>query len=104
MIKLTDEQKVGLSVAYETAGGNPATVDGKPVWASSNEEVLKLEVSEDGFSAVAVSGALGSAQVTVTADADLGEGTREVLAIGDFEVVAAEAALAKITAGTPETK
>lgn len=104
MFILTDEQQVALSVAYKTAAGNPARVDGVPVWTSSDPSIVSLIVAEDGLSAQAVSGALGSAQITVSADADLGEGVREILATLDIEVHAAEAIAAIVVAGTPELK
>lgn len=102
---LTDEQRVSLAVAFVTAAGNPARVDGVPVWASSDETILIVEPSADGLSAVATTvGPLGTAQVSVHADADLGEGVREVVGVLDIEVQAAEAVSASIAAGTPELK
>ena len=105
MLKLTDEQKVALSIDPRTAAGNPASVDGVPVWTSSDPDIVALEVAEDGKSAVATAaGGLGAAQVSVVADADLGEGVRELTGVLDIEVLAAEAVELGITAGTPELK
>ncbi len=105
MLILTDEQKVALAIEPQTAAGNPAKVDGKPVWSVSDSNVITLTVAEDGLSAEAVStGVLGTAQVTVVADADLGEGIRELNAVLDIEVKAAEAVSLGIKAGTPVTK
>lgn len=102
---LTDEQKVQLSINPVTAAGNPAKVDGLPVWTSSDEGVITLEVAEDGLSAWAKTvGNLGSAQLIVKADADLGEGIREIIAILDVEVKPAEAVTLSILAGVPELK
>lgn len=102
---LTDEQKVKLSVSFLTKAGNAAKVDGAPVWSSSNDTVISLVVAEDGLSADAVTvGPLGSAQVSVSADADLGEGVRSIVGTLDLEVVAAEAATVGIAAGAPELK
>jgi len=105
-IILTDEQKVTLSVAFKTAAGNPAVVDGVPVWASSDPAIVSLEVAADGMSAVATTvGPLGTVQVSVVADADLDEGeTREVTGTLDIEVKASEAVTVGIAAGTPEPK
>jgi hypothetical protein len=104
-MKITDEQAVDLSIAFETAAGNPARVDGVPVWENSNPEVVDLIVAEDGLTASATSkGPLGLAQISVTADADLGEGVRPLTAIGELEVVAAEAARGVVTFGTPRLK
>jgi hypothetical protein len=102
---LTDEQKVKLSVGFFTKAGNPAKIDGLPTWASSDPSIITVTVSEDGLSADAVTaGPLGTVQVTVSADADLGEGTRLITGVLDIEVRAAEAVSANIAAGTPESK
>jgi hypothetical protein len=82
---LTDEQKVKLSVGFFTKAGNPAKIDGLPTWASSDPSIITV-------------------QVTVSADADLGEGTRLITGVLDIEVRAAEAVSANIAAGTPESK
>jgi hypothetical protein len=102
---LTDEQKVQLSINPVTAAGNAARVDGVPVWSVSDSNVLSLEVAEDGLSAwVSTVGPLGESQVAVVADADLGEGRRELAATLDVTVVAAEAASLAISAGAPVLK
>lgn len=102
---LTDVQMVTVDVAFADAEGNPADVEGAPVWASSDESVLTVTPSDDGFGAdVSSVGPLGSAQVSVTADADLGEGTTEVIGLLDVEVVASAAVAATLTPGTPEDR
>jgi hypothetical protein len=102
---LTDEQKAQLSIQPVTAAGNPARVDGVPVWTVSDDTVATVEVSEDGLSAWVVStGKLGTTQVAVTIDADLGEGVRAVAATLDLQVIAAEAVSVTISAGTPVLK
>lgn len=105
LLVLTDEQQCALSIQPLTAAGNPATVDGVPVWDVADDSLLSIEVSEDGLSAVVVTvGPLGTTQVNVSADADLGAGTRTITAVLDVQVVAAEAATLNITTGTPEIK
>jgi hypothetical protein len=106
MLILTDEQKVALAVEFKTAAGNPAKVDGVPVWSSSDESVVTVEASEDGLSAVATAvGPLGTAQISCEADADLDEGeTRVITGVLDIEVRAAEAVIAVVAAGAPEPK
>lgn len=100
---LTDTQKASMTVKYESAAGNPAVVDGAPVWASSNAAILEVTASPDGMSAVARSvGPAGPAQVSVTADADMGEGTKEIVFVQDFEVKAGQAVTGGITVGAPE--
>jgi hypothetical protein len=105
MVTLTDLQKVPLTISPVDAVGNPALVEGIPVWTSSNEAVLTVIPAEDGLSAVATTvGPLGVAQVTVTADADLGEGVTMIAGTEDFTVLASQAVSMGITTGVPEVK
>ena len=102
---LTDLQKVSLSVAFTSAAGNPAQVDGVPVWLSSNEAVVTVVAAEDGMSAVATTvGPIGEAQVPVSADADLGEGVKPIVGTLDITVIGSEAVFAGLAAGIPELK
>jgi len=104
---LTDEQKVQLSIQPVTAAGNPARVDGAPTWLVSDDTILSLLVAEDGLSASAwaiATGTLGSSQVSVTADADLGAGVRPLSAVLDVQVIAAEAVALSINVGAPVLK
>jgi len=99
---LTDIQQVTLAITAVDARGNPAKLDGAPVWATSDAALLSIVASEDGLSCVATAvGPLGTAQVTVSADADLGEGTRELAGLLDVEIIASEALNITIVPGTP---
>lgn len=100
MLVLTDSQKVPLSAAFKTKAGNPAQIEGDPTWASSNESVIQLRDDNGVFKAFAVG--LGQAQVSVTGDADLGEGVKNVTGTLDIEVRPGEAVSASIDAGAPE--
>ncbi len=102
---LTDEQKVSISLQPVTAAGNPAKVDGAPTWSSSDPSILALDVAPDGLSAVATTvGPVGTSQIHVNADADLGAGVVPLDALLDVEVIAAQAASLTLVAGTPELK
>lgn len=102
MLILTDKQEVDLSVAFTSKAGNPAKVDGTPAWVSSNEAVVTVVAAADGLSVVAKAvGPLGTAQVSVSADADLGEGVRLITGTFDITVEASEAVVAGVAAGTP---
>ena len=104
LITITNEEKVPVTLAPLTAAGNPATVDGTPVWAVISGDAT-LEVSADGMSAYLVSGAANTnSQVTVTADADLGEGVTEITDTLDLAVVAATASQLGATVGAAELK
>lgn len=102
---LTVDQKVPVSVSFADRNGNPAQVQGAPVWAVSDANVLSVTASEDGMSAVVDTvGALGTAQVSVSADADLGDGVKTLVGTLDIEVHAGEAVVANVAAGAPVAK
>jgi hypothetical protein len=85
--------QIQVAVSYVDGAGNPATVDGDPTWSSSDPTLVTVIADPaNAFEAVLRAvGPLGQAQVTVTADADLGEGIREILTLMDVAVVAGEA-------------
>ena len=99
---LTDSQQVLLSIQPVDKKGKPAKVDGIPAWVSSNLDVLTLSVAPDGLSATAVALDLGHSQISVMADADLGEGVVLLTGIEEVDVVAGQAVSLAITAGVPE--
>ena len=103
MLVLTDSQQVSLGIAVTDKKGNPASIDGAPVWASSDSSVATVEPSADGMTAVAKAvGPLGTAQISVTADADLGEGVKSIVGTLDVQVVGGQAVAIGLNAGTPE--
>lgn len=110
---LMEGQRVLLAGAFKTRRGNDADVQ-NPTWASSAEDIVTLseptaeERTAKGLSptvqarwASAV-GPVGSAQVQLMADADLGDGVREITGLLDLTVSAAEATQVLMTAGEPE--
>lgn len=104
MLVLTDVQKVALAINPVSAAGNPAVVE-SVAWSVSDDTLFTLEVSEDGLSAVLfTTGKLGSGQVNVIADADLGDGVTEIAGALEVSVQASEAVSLNISAGTPEAK
>jgi hypothetical protein len=92
-------KQVHVQVAYIDAGGNPATIDGDVIWDSSDETIAAVIVdTSDTSKALVRSGTkLGQAQITATADADLGDGTREIITPVDISVVAGEAVAGTIS-------
>lgn len=99
-LKIT--QKLPLSVEFQDKLGNPAKVDGAPVWAVSDETLATLSVAADGMSAELVpTGAIGEFKVQVSADADLGEGVKSILGELAIELLPAEAVSVAIKAGEP---
>ena len=102
---LTNAQKVGLSLQPLDQYGNPARVDGTPLWGLSDETLGTLDVAPDGLSAeFTTSGTLGVEQVNATADADLGAGVRPITATLDIQIEPSEAVSLGIVAGVPEPK
>lgn len=99
---LPDDQSVSASVTFQDAKGNAARVDGVPVWAADPAGIVELVVADDGMSAVVKPvGPLGSVQVSVTADADLGAGNVPLALLGTVEVIAGTAVAGSINFGAP---
>jgi hypothetical protein len=102
MLILTDTQEVDLAIKPLDRKGKPAQVDGVPEWTSSDPTIAKLTPSEDGLSAVVVAtDNLGSVQIRVMADADLGEGVEPITGVLDLEIAGGKAVSLGIIAGTP---
>jgi hypothetical protein len=98
---LTATQEFDLAIKPVDKKGNAAQVDGVPVWASTNVEIVTVTAAEDGLSCIAKANKIGDAQISVKADADLGEGIRELVGVLDITVVAGEAATLTIINTAP---
>jgi len=98
---LPDRHQVQVRIDYVDADGNAASVDGDVAWSSSDANIATVTVdpSDSQLATVAATtgGTIGQVQITARADADLGEGTRELLTTMDVEVVAGEAVAGTIT-------
>ena len=80
-----------VSLVLKDKFGNDASVDGAPVWASTNPDIATVTPSADGLSCTLVSsGRMGTAEVTVDLDADLGEGVRSLTGSALVDVVSGE--------------
>jgi hypothetical protein len=104
MARITNEQRIKLSVAPKTAAGRDAKIDGAVTFESSDSILVSIQPIDD-LSAYAVANMAtegGAVQITATFDADLGQGVRTVSASGALEVVRAEAETAEIVFGDPE--
>lgn len=91
--------QVHAAIGYVDAGGNPAVVDGDVAWGSSNSAVADVVVDPQNSMActIAARSAAGTAQITATADADLGSGVRTLVTLLDFTVVPGEAVAGTIS-------
>ena len=106
-ITMTDSQQVDIGpVTAVDKAGNPAPLDGTPEFTVSDESILTVVVDENDptMAMVVTVGALGTAQLVVKADADLGEGVVEVIGTVDFTIVAGQAVSINVAVGTPTEK
>ena len=102
---LPADKQVQLQIGYVDANGNPATIDGVVTWESSDEEIASIEpleatpqgTPEGGVVTLVPGTKVGNCQVTARADADLGEGLRELVTLLDVTVVGGEAVTGTIT-------
>lgn len=103
MLVLPNDHKVTASIQPVDAKGNPAAIDGLASWSSSSADIAAVTaISADSLSADIVPGAtLGSCQINVQADADLGSGITSITGVLDVQVVAGEAIGFTITTAPP---
>ena len=103
MLALPDDHKVTVSIQPVDAKGHPATIDGLAVWTSSNKDIADIaNVSPDSLSAEVIPGTLlGTCQINVQADADLGSGITNITGVLDVQVVGGQAVGFTIQTGTP---
>jgi hypothetical protein len=102
---LPDGMQCHVAISYVDAEGNPAQVDGAIHWESSNTECADVFVASDAETTTATIRAktLGTTQISARADADLGDGVKEIVTTMDIEVVAGEAVAGSISpTGAPE--
>jgi hypothetical protein len=102
----TDQFYQAVALTITDSKGRPAEVDEPPTWASSDETVLTVTVASDGMSADINTVAVGTARVTVTADADLGEGVVPITGVTEDIIVTSGsvASVMTLTLGTPVDK
>jgi hypothetical protein len=93
MLMLPNDHKVPVSIEPVDAKGNPAAVEGVPAWTSSAETIAYVSnIASDGLSAEVLPGdSIGTCQINVTADADLGSGVTPINGVLDVQVVAGQA-------------
>lgn len=95
-IKATDAPRT-LRLAFKDAEGNPATIDGVPVWNPIDPALGTLTPAADGLTAEFNPGSPSSGQISVTCDADLGEGVKEITGLLDVVVLPGEAVTVEIS-------
>jgi hypothetical protein len=104
-VLLTIDQTLPLAIQPVDRLGNPAKVDGAPVWTVSDPTIGEItSLAADGLSCVFNTLAAGVAQIVVTADADLGVGVRTISGTLDVQIESGEAVGLAILAGAPVAK
>lgn len=102
MADFTTEQVLPFTFKVADGRGRLVATDGTPVAVSSDETVATVGplTSGDGktWAGEASSVAPGSGRITVSADADLGEGVQEVVGVLDINVTLDERTGARIVA------
>jgi hypothetical protein len=102
---LPADMQVEVQVSYVDASGNPATVDGDVTWSSSDDTIVQVQVNsaDSTLCEVIAPGPVGNAQVTATADADLGAGSTPIVCLMDVTVASGQAVSGTIQpVGPPE--
>lgn len=101
-MNLKVSQNLPCTIDIKDARGNPALVDGPPVWSVTDAALATVVAAADGMSAlVSPIGPMGSFQVQVNADADLGAGVKTIVGTLDIDLVAGDASIVTIAAGAP---
>lgn len=78
-------------LGFKTKHGKPAKVDGAPVWSSTTSDVIEIDQDADGMSATIHAVGEGEAVLQITADADLGEGVKPLVAQRNIQVLPGDA-------------
>ena len=97
---LTTVQKAPVALRALDAKGNPASFDGPATFETTDPTIVSLG-NVTPTSCDLVAGAVGTAQIRATVDADLGAGVRPLVGILDIEVLAAEAVTLELVPGPP---
>lgn len=106
-LTLTNTQKAIVRIKrFKNAKGGDATVDGIPAWASADETSVVVTASEDGKTVeIKTVGPVSPAgiptRVTMTADADLGEGVSPIFGTVDVTVKPGQAVEVELEADAP---
>lgn len=77
-----------VTISFTKADGTPGTVDGIPVWESSDPTVLSVVAAADGLSGEVTWAGVGQAVLTIRADGDLGTGVFPIVLSETFNLLA----------------
>lgn len=99
---MKDSEKVLLTLEPRSLKGNLAPVDGVPEWTITDPAVATVVPAADGLTAYAVAQGAGTCEASASADGDMTEGVRLILAPPVTITVTVEAETLTIVAGVPE--
>jgi hypothetical protein len=102
-VQMRNDQHLSMKVQFTDKVGQPAQVEGAPVWDVSDASFGSVRASDDGMSAAfSPAGPAGACQINCTADADLGEGVRNIIGTLDVTISGGEAVMVAIEAEVVE--
>lgn len=94
MSDLPDDKTASATVTPIDAKGNPAQVEaGSAVWTSSDDTIATVVADPANQLAATVTptGPLGTAQIKMECDADLGAGVATIVFLGDVNIIGGQA-------------
>lgn len=101
-LSITNSQQVALALEPQDRRGVPAPIDGIPTWQTSDPTIAAVEPAADGLTAVVKAvGPVGTARITATADADLGDGVQAITGVLELNVTLGQAAVLSLRAESP---
>ena len=96
--QITTVQQIPYTIAPKDRKGRAAPVQ-NVVWSSSNTEVATVTASEDSLTGTVVGLVPGAVTISVTADADMGEGVTELAGVAQLQVNPAAAVSVELVPG-----
>jgi hypothetical protein len=102
MLVLTTTQKANYRAEFLDRKDHVTVVQGAPVWTVSNPAAVELVPSNDGLSCDVIAVAPASEfQISVTGDADFGDGVEPVVLSDSIRVDPGRAVGGRLVAGAP---
>lgn len=88
---LPSGKSISATLQLFDVNNNPTEFDTAPEWTTSDPAIVALEGADPYSRRLRSVGPLGSVQVSVRGDADLGDGVRELVVLDDITVVPGDA-------------
>lgn len=81
---------------------NPTQFDDVPTWTSSDPAIVAIEGGDPYTRRFRAVGPLGTVQVSISGDADLGDGVRQLVVLDDITIVPGDAVRGSVGYGPIE--